>query len=274
MGLFFGLLTALAIGASDFFGRRIALAQSPITATSPMQFFAIVTSAVALFVVPSEFSSTAVGLGVLSGLGFAVGLGCYLTGLSRASSAIVAPTVAMLSAVLPFLFTVFRGATPSSTTLAGASICLLGLAIITVNREAMGIDWVALRWGTLSGLGYASGLIALVDVSDESGTWSAVSQRTAACVALTVVAFITNVPRLPARGLRLTAILAGIAVGLSSIFILIGLSFDPTPTVIGSSLFPAVSVVVGLVAYGDDVRPAQWLGIAVVILGVIGVSVG
>lgn len=274
MGLLFGLLTALAIGASDLFGRRVALAQSPITATIPMQFFAIVTSAAALLVIPSELSLAALGLGVVSGLGFAVGLGCYLTGLSKASSAIVAPTVAMLSAVLPFGFTVFRGAEPSRITLTGAAVCLLGLAIITVNRSELGVDWVALRWGTLSGLGYASGLIALVDVTDESGTWSAVSQRSAACVALAAVAFVTKVPRLPAPHLRRTAVLAGVAVGLSSIFILIGLSFDPTPTVIGSSLFPAVSVIVGLVAYDDDVRPAQWLGIAVVILGVIGVSVG
>ncbi len=239
-----------------------------------MQFFGILTAAAALLVIPSEISAKALGLGVLSGFGFALGLGCYYTGLTKASSAILAPMVAMISSILPFGFTVLRGAEPSTTTFVGAAICLLGLAIITVNRSELGVDWVALRWGTLAGLGYATGLISLIDVSDESGTWSAVSQRTTACLALATVALITKVPLLPVRGLRLSAVLAGVAVGLSTIFVLTGLSFDPTPTVIGSSLFPAVSVVVGLVAYGDDVRPAQWVGIVVVILGVIGVSVG
>lgn len=274
MGLLFGLLTALSIGASDLFGRRVARAQSPITATVPMQFFGILTAAAALLVIPSQISAKALGLGVLSGLGFALGLGCYYTGLGKASSAILAPMVAMLSSILPFAYTVVRGDEPSALTLGGAAICLVGLGIITINRNQLGIDWVALRWGALAGLGYATGVISLIDVSDESGTWSAVSQRTTACIALTTVALVTKVPPLPARNMRLPAALAGMAVGLSSIFLLVGLSLDPTPTVIGSSLFPAVSVVVGLVAYGDDVRTAQWFGIVVVILGIIGVSLG
>ncbi len=180
----------------------------------------------------------------------------------------------MLSAVVPFAYSVFRGSETSIVTLGGAAVCVIGLAVVTINRSAVAVDWVALRWGTLSGLGYATGLIALIDVADQAGTWPAVVQRTTACLALAVVAAKIKVPVWPAPNLRLSAVLAGIAVGLSTVFLLSGLEIDPTPTVIASSTFPAVTVFVGLLVYGDSVRTHQWFGIAIVILGIIGVSAG
>ncbi|NNE96476.1 MAG: EamA family transporter [Acidimicrobiales bacterium] len=273
-GVIFGLLTALAIGASDLFGRRIVHAQSPVTAAVPMQFIGIVTAAVTMFFIASEVSVKDSVFALLSGLGFATGLGCYYTGLSKASSALIAPTVAMLSAVLPFTYSVFRGSHASPLTLAGAAICLIGLAVITVDRSAVSFDWTALRWGTLSGLGYATGLITLIDVSDGAGTWPAVVQRTTACLALATVATRIGVPVLPRPNLRLSAVLAGIAVGLSTVFLLAGLEVDPTPTVVAASVFPAVTVLVGLFAYGDSVRTQQWYGIAIVILGIMAISAG
>jgi uncharacterized membrane protein len=273
-GVIFGLLTALAIGTSDLFGRRIVHAQSPVTAAVPMQFFGILTAAATLLFVSSEISFRDSVFGVFSGLGFALGLGCYYTGLSKASSALIAPTVAMLSAVLPFAYSVFRGSETSVVTVGGAVVCLIGLAVITVDRSAVAFDWVALRWGILSGLGYATGLIGLIDVADEAGTWPAVVQRSTACLILALVAVIQRVPVLPAPNLRLSAVLAGIAVGLSTVFLLSGLEIDPTPTVIASSTFPAVTVLVGLFVYGDVVRTQQWFGITIVILGIIGVSAG
>ena len=239
-----------------------------------MQFFAILTAVVTMFFIPSEISLRDGAFGLLSGLGFAVGLGCYYTGLSKASSALIAPTVAMLSSVLPFAYSVFRGSATSSITLGGAVVCLVGLAVITVDRSAVAVDWVAVRWGTLSGLGYATGLISLIDVTDAAGTWPAVVQRTTACAALALVALKVKVPVLPVRNLRGAAVLAGIAVGLSTVFLLSGLEVDPTPTVIASSTFPAVTVFVGLFVYGDSVRTQQWWGIAIVILGIMGVSAG
>jgi uncharacterized membrane protein len=268
------LLTALAIGASDFFGRRIVHTQSPITAAVPMQFFGFLTAAATLVFISSEITLRDGAFGLLSGLGFAAGLGCYYTGLSKASSALIAPTVAMLSAVLPFAYSVFRGSQVSLVTAGGAGVCLVGLAVITVDRRAFSVDWVALRWGTLSGLGYATGLISLIDVADAAGVWPAVVQRATAFSALAVVAMVVRVPVLPAPNLRVAAVLAGMAVGLSTVFLLSGLEIDPAPTVIASSTFPAVTVFVGLFAYGDAVLVRQWWGIGIVILGIMGVSAG
>jgi len=274
MGVLFGLLTALAIGASDLFGRRILHAQSPVTAAVPMQFFGILTAALALLAIESDANASDLAFGATSGLGFAIGLGCYYSGLAKASSAIMAPVVAMLSAVLPVGYSILRGSAPSRLTFVGAGLCLIGLAAITVNRRALGVDWVALRWGTVSGLGYALGLIMMIEVRDAAGMWPAVAQRSTAFAALAGVALATKVSLAPLPQLRWSALFAGIAVGLSSIFLLVGLELDPTPTLIVTSVFPAISVLVGLFAYQDEVRRAQWAGIGIVVVGIACISVG
>ena len=61
--------------------------------------------------------------------------------------------------------------------------------------------------------------------------------------------------------------------GLSTVFFLIGVQADPTSAVVMASLFPAVTVVVGRFVYGDVVLRRQIVGIAVVLIGVIGVSI-
>ena len=70
------------------------------------------------------------------------------------------------------------------------------------------------------------------------------------------------------------AVIAGVLAGLSTVFYLIGVGTDPASTVVTASLFPAISVLVGRSIYDDDVSARQVLGLAVVVVGVIGVGVG
>ncbi len=113
MGALLGSLTALAIGVSDMFGRRVTASSSPVTASGVMQLCAALVSLLAITFVASEFRIDDVGLGAASGVGMGLGLTCYFGGLQRSSSAVVAPTVATLSAVIPYLYTLVRGTTPT-----------------------------------------------------------------------------------------------------------------------------------------------------------------
>ncbi len=274
MGLFFGLLTALCIGLSDLFGRRVVHRTGPISAAVPMQALAFVTSVVTLIFIASQWSTRDAVIGLLSGIGLGVGLGCYYGGLNRASSALVAPPVATLSAVVPLTYSVLRGATPSALAWLGTGICLLGLVLITLGSRSSASVAVGLFWGVMSGLGYGFGLSVVLEASDASGSWPAVSQRFAAFFLLLAVAKRKGTAAVPPADLRLWAVLAGIMAGLSTVFYLLGVADDETSAVVAASLFPAVSVVVGRRIYGDEVRVTQAVGVAVVITGVIFVALG
>ncbi len=274
MAIVFGLLTSLSIGFADLFGRRIVNARGPIAAGAALQCVAIFTSVVALFIVDGSFDTGDVLIGLASGLGLGVGLWCYFGGLQRSSSAIVAPLVATISAVIPFAYAVIRGADPTAIALLGAIVAVGGLTLITVGGGRVEHMREGLRWGLMSGCGYGFGLSVVIEASESSGSWPAVAQRVSALALMLVVARTSSLSVLPPKGMRTAALVAGAFAGGSTIFYLLGVQINATSAVVTASLFPAVSVVVGRFVYDDDVAPRQVAGIGVVLAGVILVATG
>ena len=274
MGLVFGLLTSLCIGGSDLFGRRVSNERGPILTGVAIQFVAIFASLAATVIVPSAFSWGDALLGLLSGLGLGLGLLWYFTGLTHSSSAVVAPLVATLSAVIPFVYAVVRGASPAAIAVVGAIVAVSGLALITTGGGWPDHLAAGVRWGVASGLGYGFGLSVAIDVGDASGSWPAMTQRVSAFGLMALVAAGSRQRMIPPRRLRISAIASGVFAGLSTVFFLLGLEADPTAAVVTGSLFPVVTVVVGRSVYGDEVLARQIGGIGLVVLGVIGVALG
>lgn len=273
MGIIYGALTSLSIGFADLFGRRVVNARGPIVAGAAMQFVATITSLVAVVLVSSRFVMGDMLIGLASGVGIGVGLWAYFSGLQRSSSAVVAPIVATMSAVVPYGYAVVRGASPALLAVVGAVFALVGLVVITLGAGRTESMAAGLRWGLISGCGYGFGLSIVIEATAASGAWPSVGQRVAAFALMIVLARRMRLDPLPPVGLRVAAIAAGVLAGLSTIFYLFGVQADATSAVVTASLFPAVSVIVGRLAYGDDVVPRQIVGIAIVLLGVIGVSV-
>ena len=274
MGAFWGSLAAMSIGTSELFGRRVVNTAGAITAALVMQLIGALTALVSVAFFASEFTTIDMAWGALSGLGMASGLGCYFSGLKNSSSTVVSPTVATLAAVIPFCYTIVRGAEVSSIAVVGATVAFVGLAIIAAGTG----DRVGLRsgltWGVASGLSYGSGISVLVEVSDAAGVWPAVSQRLAGTIVLGAAALVARSALWPPAGQRVRGLTAGVFAGLSSVFALIGLAIDAPPTVVAQSMFPVVSVIVGFVYFGDVVIRRQVAGIALVLVGIAAVVVG
>jgi drug/metabolite transporter (DMT)-like permease len=274
MAIVYGLLTSLSIGLADLFGRRVVNARGPIAAGVALQFVAIFTSIAALFVVDSSFGVGDFAIGLASGLGLGVGLWAYFSGLRRSSSAVVAPLVATLSAVIPFGYAVVRGADPTLIALLGAIVAVGGLVVITMGGGRVEHLRDGIRWGMISGFGYGFGLSIVIEASESSGSWPAVAQRVSAFALMIAVARSRSATIVPPQGLRAAALIAGMLAGGSTIFFLLGVQAGATSAVVTASLFPAVSVVVGRFVYRDDVEPRQIAGIGIVLLGVIFVATG
>lgn len=274
MAIFFGLLTSLSIGLADLFGRRIVNARGPIVAGAALQLVAIFTSLAALLIVDSAFDITDFAIGLASGLGLGVGLFGYFSGLRNSSSAVVAPIVATMSAVVPFGYAVARGAEPTLIALLGAAVAVGGLVLITMGGGRVEHMGDGIRWGVISGLGYGCGLSVVIEASESSGSWPAVAQRVSALALMLAFARSSSVSVVPPIGLRTAALIAGVFAGGSTIFYLLGVQVNATSAVVTASLFPAVSVVVGRFVYDDDVAPRQVAGLGVVLAGVILVATG
>ena len=271
MGAFWGSMSALGIGLSDLFGRRVVNVAGAVTAALFMQMIGGVAAAVTVLFFESEWSTVDMAWGAASGLGMSCGLGTYFEGLKRSSATVVSPTVATLAAVIPFVYTLIRGADLSTFAIVGACVAFVGLAIIAAgDGDPVGLR-AGLLWGLLSGLCYGAGISVLVEVSDDAGVLPAISQRLVGTIVLGIAAIATKSLLWPPRGQRVNGVQAGVFAGLSSVCGLIGLTVDPAPTVVTQAMFPVVTVLVGFLYFGDSVARRQIGGIALVLIGVAAV---
>ncbi len=272
MGALLGTFGALCIGISDLFGRRIVAVSTALTAAIVMQVGGGLVSLASVAVIPSEWDNADVVRGLVSGLGMGVGLSCYYAGLARSTSTVVAPLVATLSAVIPFGYVVVAVGGGSAPGVVAAGVAFAGLAMVSIGADAVANVRAGLGWGAVSGLGYGVGIAVLAEVTDRSGAWPAVSQRAAAFVLLAAVGIARGVRVLPPAGSRANAALAGLFVAATTISLLVGVRVDPAAAVLTLSTFPAFSVVIGRIFFGDPIRAIQAVGIGVVLAGLAGVA--
>ena len=271
MGAIFGALTAMGIGLSDLFGRRVVNASHALTTTAVVQLVAILTSVAVLVFVEGEPIATDLVIGLVSGLGLGGGLSMYFGGLARSTSTVVAPIVATLSAVIPFTYAAISGTTPSVPAILGATLAFVGLAVITVGGVRSAFVRAGAVWGLASGLAYGFGLTVIIEATEVSGAWPAVTQRIGASLLVIAAARASRVSVVPPAGLRGAAALSGVFAGLSTVFYLLGVQADATVAVVTASTFPAFTVAVGWLVFGDAVSPRQLLGLVAVLAGVAAV---
>lgn len=274
MGVVLGLLVALSIAAADLFGRRLTKVNGPVATGAVLQIVATIASLAALGAVDSVFAWRDVALGALSGFGLAGGLGCYLAGLDRSSSAIISPLAATGSAGIPFAYAVATGSDPSTTAVVGSVLAIGGIILITTGGNRATHMLPGVQWGSLSGASYGFGLTVLIEVSAESGVWSAVSQRFVAAVVMGAVAIVMGSRIAPPVGLRLAAIAGGVAVALSTVFYLLAVDANVVAAVVTSSTYPIGTVAIGRTFFGDTVRARQVVGVLVTVAGVAAIAAG
>lgn len=273
MAAIWGLLAAMGIGLTELFGRRVVSISGALTAAFVVQAVAAMSALASVAVVSSSLSWNGLVLGALSGVGLAIGTGCYFGGVTRSTATVVSPLAATLAAVIPFAYALARGSAISLLAIGGAILAFIGLTLIASGGSEVSAVAVGIRWGAASGLGYGLGLSVLLESAADNGAWPAVWQRLAAAIVLAVGAAATGRRFLPARGARISGMIAGAFSGAASVMYLLGIAIDPPPAVVATSMFPAFSVIIGFFFFADDVSRKQVLGIALVLLGVAGVVV-
>jgi drug/metabolite transporter (DMT)-like permease len=274
VGALFGLLSAVSIGLSDLFARRVVRDESALTAAVAISVAATVASAVAVVLFGSTMQGTDLLLGLASGVLLGVGLVAYYFGIDRSSATVVAPLVAAISAVIPYGYALTTGASPSGVAILGAAIALGGIVVITLGAgRAVGIR-NGLIWGTISGIAYGVGFAIVLETSTGSGALPAVGQRVAASSVVTALAMHRSAQLLPPMGARVAGALGGGFAGLATVLYLAGARYDATAAVITTSMFPAATVAVGRVFFHDQLTRWQVIGIGIVLAGTVGVVSG
>ena len=162
----------------------------------------------------------------------------------------------------------------SAVSLIGVVLALMGLVAVTADRQRRGSTIAGIKWGLLSGLGYGVGQAVLLDVASTSGPIAIAGQRVIAVALMLPLAVLTKNRTVAPRGSRTVGVAAGICAGGASIAFFQGLRFDPLATVIGISLFPVFTVLVGRLQYDDAIEKRQIVGIILAVIGTVCVVAG
>ena len=273
-----GLAASVSWGLADFIGGTKSRALDLLAVL-------VVSQGVALVLLLGAVTVRAEGLPSIESLLYAAGAGAagvaglaaLYRGLAVGAMAVVAP-IAALGAGIPVVVGVATGDRPGAVQVAGILLALVGVAL-AAREEAPEEGGARLAVG--AGLAFAAALgiglflVGMDAAGDEDVLWALTAARLTS-VALLCAAVLATRPDVGATRPHLAAVAAiGVLdLGANALFTVASTEGLVSVASVCSSLYPVVTIVLAASLLGERVRPAQSAGIALVMMGVVGIAAG
>ncbi len=295
-GLFLGLGAAVAWGITDVTaalgGRRFGSLRV-VVATQSIGLVAVGTIALVGLLdggVLPALDGRSVAVAALCGLFANVAYVAFFTALRIGPISIVSPTVSAYGGLTVLLAVAFLGETMSSLQVAGAAIATIGVVLVGLTFDG------GLRNARLVGPGVLFGIVALVGFASLTVTMAEpirtigwlpaliISRATNALLGIGLLVVAIARPRrwtapfltggdAPAGPRSISPTLAVVLAGLLDVGGLISFAIGLQTSMVwlvglASSFGPVFAVALAVLVLGERPRPAQWLGMAAILLGI------
>jgi drug/metabolite transporter (DMT)-like permease len=268
--LFLALGASLAWGVSDFVGPLVARTVGTLRVLFWAQIGGLLAIGLAVAIRGQGPAGWGVLFAILASIGGMLGLFAYYRGIQRGAISVVAP-IAGVSAVVPVIFGIATGDSPSALQLAGVACALLGVALASIEHHE-GSRRVAAGAGLalLAAAGFGFYFPWMHAAGKVDFWWASLVFRT---VALLLVAAVVAQQRTPLRlGKRDLAIVFAIGIGDTAGNALFAASSGHgliSLTSVLASLYPVVTVLLAASVLHERVAPMQRAGIALTLSGVV-----
>jgi drug/metabolite transporter (DMT)-like permease len=271
LGSLLALISAFVWGAGDFSGGFAARrnSQYKVLALAALSGIAILLAAAALK--GEQLPSPASTLWAMSaGAAGALGLAALYRALSLGHAASVAPTAAVIGAVLPVAFTSLVEGLPGISRLAGFALAFLGIWLVsqTVSQD-LEVSRTSFGLACLAGIGFGGFFILIAQVERGLVFTPLIVTR---CITLCVAVLLLRISRLPWGPLtpNPTALVAGVLDAGGNVFYLLAKQFTRLDVAaVLSSLYPASTVLLSCIILKEKVTRTQWLGVAVCLAAIV-----
>ncbi|TMB75279.1 MAG: DMT family transporter, partial [Chloroflexi bacterium] len=211
--------------------------------------------------------------GGAAGLAGAVGLVSFYQALAVGRMGINAPVTAVLAAALPVLFSVFFQGLPGLLQVAGFTLALIAVWLISRPERARGRpEGVGLA--LLAGLGFGSFFILISRASSTAIFWPLAAARLASFLFMLSLLLIRRQDLLPKLSAFPLVLLAGtLDVAGNAFFVLATHSGRLAVAAILSSLYPAATVLLAGIILRERVTRLQAIGIFIALIAIPLISV-
>ncbi|MFL5964721.1 MAG: EamA family transporter [Gaiellaceae bacterium] len=271
--LFLALGASLAWGVSDFVGPLVART----IGTLRVLFWAQIGGLLAIGLAVAIRGQGPAGWGVLfaiaASIGGMLGLFAYYRGIQHGAISVVAP-IAGVSAIVPVIFGIATGDSPSALQLTGVACALLGVALASIERYE-GSRRVAAGAGLalLAAAGFGFYFPWMHAAGKVDFWWASLVFRSVALLLVVAVVAQQRAPlRLRKRDLAIVfAVGVGDTVGNALFAASSGHGLISLTSVL-ASLYPVVTVLLAASVLREKVAPLQKAGIALTLAGVVLIS--
>lgn len=282
MGVIFSLLAALSYGTADFAG-GYASRENPISGVlvvSQLFGIGVVLIFALLDPVPTAVSLRDLLYGVGAGIAGLAGLGLLYRGIATNEVSIVSPAAALFGALVPLLYGFAIGERLSTLALAGVAITFP--AIVMISWEGIPEDlrmhlasrrdaWIT---GIAAGISFGLFFIFISRPPESTGMWPLVAARTASIIGVVLFLLARRRP-LGVKKKVPVVVAAGVLDMLANIFLVLGYRSGLVGIVVMiTSIYPAQTVFLGRIVFGQRVGLIRVAGIGLAIIGVILMSIG
>ncbi len=264
------LAAALVYGSADFLGGVAArrTAALGVAALSQAVGLALILAAIPLLG-PARVVGADFGWGAAAGVFGALGVLLLYRALAVGTMSIVAPLTAVFAALVPILAGVVRGERPSMVARTGVVLAVVAIALVSRTRDDQSGAFSRRGILTALGAGILIGLflVALDGASDAAGLWTLAIARAASVTLLVPLALARRLrpPREAIAPILGSGVLDMAANVLYLLAVMRGMLALVATLV---SLYPAATVILARVVYGERLTGVQKAGVALAILAV------
>ncbi len=266
----YGLGASATWGAADFCGglaARRASVFGVVLGAPPVGVLALLALALGSGEALPGRADLLWGLG--AGAAGSVGLAALYRALSIGQMGVVAPTVALISGVIPVLVGVALEGLPRPLQIAGFALALVAIVLIA---RPQGVDGPprGLGMAALSGLGISGFYILLDRIGEGALFWPLAASRLSSLSVMALAVLISRQRAVPARSVLLPVSLAGglDVIGNVCFKLAVQIGRLDSGTVL-SSLYPVTTLLLARLILDERIRGLQAIGAALALAAIV-----
>ena len=271
--------SAVLYGSADFFGGLTARRANTIATVVWTQFVGLVLLALVIpFLPAATVSSRDWVWGFIAGLSGGIGVALLYRALAVGTMAVVAPTTAVIAAMIPVLFAFVVGERLRPLTLLGVALALVAIALVSrpASPNGAGLE-KAKRAGFPPGFGLAllSGvsvgifLLSLARTSMAAGMWPLIAARISSIALFGLIALFTRRTLRMGRTAAATAVTGGALDMAANALYMTAARIGPLSIVVTlASLYPASTVILARFVLAEHLSRIQIAGLVCALVAV------
>jgi uncharacterized membrane protein len=270
---------AVLYGSADFFGGLTARRANTIATVFWSQFVGLVLLALVLpFLPAATVSSRDWTWGFVAGLSGGIGVALLYRALAVGTMAVVAPTTAVIAAMIPVLFAFVLGERLRPLTLVGVALALVAIALVSrpaldrTNLEKTKPRGFPPGFGLalLAGISVGIFFLSLARTSMAAGMWPLIAARISSITLFGLIALVARRTLRMSGTAAATASAGGALDMAANALYMIAARIGPLSIVVTlASLYPASTVILARFVLGERLSVVQISGILCALVAVL-----